>query len=158
MNVIHLLFQTNLGQNLDVFYSKIDKISVIIPCYNCGNIVKQAVRSVKTQTWKNIEIIIVNDGSTDENTRKILKEMKDVYVINQINKGLPSARNAGIRKSTGKYIAFLDSDDWIENNAIELMYKFLKKNNSSFVFCNMVLEGDKNKKLKKNYNFFEQLS
>ena len=83
--------------------------------------------------------------------------MKDVCLIHQINKGASSARNAGIRKSTGKYITFLDSDDWIENNAIELMYKFLQKNNSSFVFCNMALEGDKNEKLKKNYNFFEQL-
>ena len=138
-------------------FSKIDKISVIIPCYNSGSTIKKAVRSVKTQTWKNIEIIIVNDGSTDKYTLKILKEMKDVCLIHQINKGLPSARNAGIKKSTGKYITFLDSDDWIENNAIELMYKFLKTNNSSFVFCNMALEGDKNEKLKKNFNFFEQL-
>ena len=70
-------------------YSKIDKISVIIPCYNSGNTVKKAVRSVKTQTWKNIEIIIVNDGSNDKNTLKILKELKDVCLIHQINKGLP---------------------------------------------------------------------
>ena len=127
-------------------------LSIVIPVFNEEQYLNKLFLDLKQFfNQEDIEIIVVNDGSNDKNTLKILKEMKDVCLIHQINKGLPSARNAGIRKSTGKYITFLDSDDWIENNAIELMHKFLKKNNSSFVFCNMALEGDKNEELKKNY-------
>ena len=134
-----------------------EKISVVIPCFNSGKTINRTISSVHAQTWKNIDIIIVNDGSTDSYTKKILKEFKNVQIINQPNKGLPSARNTGIKKSNGNFLLFLDADDWIEKNAIEIMFKSLKKNNSDYVFCNTNLEGDKSGEQKKYYNFFEQL-
>ncbi len=134
-----------------------EKISVVIPCFNSGKTINRTISSVYEQTWKNIEIIIVNDGSTDNYTKKILKEFKNVQIINQLNKGLPSARNTGIKKSNGDYILFLDADDWIEKNTIEIMFKSIKRYNAHYVFCNTILEGNKSGEQKKYYNFFEQL-
>ena len=88
-------------------------ISVIVPCFNSGRTLKRTVRSIKNQTWQNKEIILVNDGSDDKKTLEILKEFqKDnlVKIINQQNKGLPAARNAGVINAKGNYLYFLDSD------------------------------------------------
>ena len=134
-----------------------DKISVIIPCYNSGRTILKTLQSVFEQTWKNIEIIIVNDGSSDSFTKKVLKNINNVTIINQTNKGLPSARNTGIKNSSGKYLVFLDADDWIENKTIEIMYKSLRKNKTGYVFCDTYLEGANKGKSQKCYNLFEQL-
>ena len=135
----------------------IEKISVVIPCYNSGRTLERTLASVFEQTWKNLEVIVVNDGSTDKLTKTILKSINKAKIINQINKGLPSARNLGANRSTGKYIIFLDADDWLEDNAIEKMYKGLKKTNSDYVFCDSYLEGSKSGKNRKHFNLFEQL-
>jgi glycosyltransferase involved in cell wall biosynthesis len=89
-------------------------VSVIIPTYNRGWILKDAIESVVTQTFSDVELIVVDDGSTD-NTKEILDQYKhQIKVIHQANKGVSAARNAGITASIGKYIAFLDSDDiWL---------------------------------------------
>ena len=92
-------------------------ISVIIPCFNSGLTVQKSVNSVVNQTWKDKEIILVNDGSTDKLTLFILKELSKIKIlklINQNNLGLSSARNKGIKESNGNYLFFLDADDWIE--------------------------------------------
>jgi glycosyltransferase involved in cell wall biosynthesis len=106
------------------------KVSVVIPCYNSENWIKETLISVFNQTYNNIEIIIIDDGSKD-NTRKVLNKYildDKIKYFNQENKGPASARNLGIEKSTGKYIAFLDSDDiWI-NNKIETQVSFLENN------------------------------
>ncbi len=98
-------------------------ISVIIPCYNVENYVARCLDSVINQTYKNLEIICVNDGSTD-NTLAILKDYakKDsrIKIIDKKNGGLSSARNAGIEVASYEYVVFLDSDDWIEPNTYEL--------------------------------------
>ena len=104
-----------------------DLISVIIPVYNGENDIKKCIDSVINQTYKNLEIIIINDGSTD-NTFKILKEYKNKYgdklvVIDQKNKGQAIARNNGIKKSTGKYITFLDADDYLKKDFIYILHK-----------------------------------
>ena len=98
-------------------------ISVIIPCYNVENYVARCLDSVINQTYNNLEIICVNDGSTD-NTLAILKDYakKDsrIKIIDKKNGGLSSARNAGIEVASYEYVVFLDSDDWIEPNTYEL--------------------------------------
>ncbi|MBD5405946.1 glycosyltransferase [bacterium] len=98
-------------------------ISVIIPCYNVEKYVVQCLDSVINQTYKNLEIICVNDGSTD-GTLSILKEYakkdKRIKIINQKNGGLSAARNAGIDIASSEYIIFVDSDDWLELNACEM--------------------------------------
>ena len=88
-----------------------DLITVIIPCYNSGKTLQRAVDSVLNQTFEKIELIIINDGSNDTKTIKILKTIKDAIIINQKNSGLASARNRGFRESKGNYLVFLDADD-----------------------------------------------
>jgi len=89
------------------------KVSVIIPCYNLGEYLDEAVDSVLSQTYKDFEVIIINDGSTDEHTNELLRNYdKDkCSVYHTVNQGLPAARNYGIRKSSGEYICCLDADD-----------------------------------------------
>ena len=74
-----------------------EKVSVVVPCFNSGKTINRTISSINAQTWQNVEIIIVNDGSTDAYTLKTLKEIKNVKIVNQNNKGLPSARNTGIK-------------------------------------------------------------
>ena len=86
-------------------------ITTIIPAYNVEEYVINAIQSVLDQSYKNVELIIVNDGSTD-NTEQIIKEnYPSINLITQKNKGLSGARNTGIENSKGEYIAFLDADD-----------------------------------------------
>ena len=136
-------------------------ISIIIPCFNSGNVLKRAVDSVIKQTWPETEIVLVNDGSNDKKTIEILNsysQLSQITLINQNNLGLSAARNAGVKESKGDYLFFLDSDDWIEPDAMELMLCFYKDNDEEgFVFSDIILEGEVNKEIKNNYNFFEQL-
>lgn len=109
------------------------KISIIIPVYNTKpDYIRESINSVLNQTYKNIEIIIVNDGSTDKNTIEYLKslDISFIKIINQENKGAGGARNTGIENSTGEYISFLDSDDWLDNNYYEILYNLCEKNNA----------------------------
>lgn len=96
-------------------------ISIIIPIYNVENYIRKCLESVINQTYKNIEIIIVNDG-TEDNSMHIVEEYlqdKRIKIINKKNGGLSSARNKGLEYAIGDYILFVDSDDWLELNMIE---------------------------------------
>lgn len=97
------------------------KISIIIPVYNVEKYIDQCLDSIINQTYKNLEIIIVNDGTKDNSMKIVEKYLSDkrIKIINKKNEGLSSARNIGMEKATGEYIYFLDSDDWIENNTIK---------------------------------------
>ena len=99
-------------------------VSIVIPAYNTEQYIHRAIESSIRQTYKNIEIIIIDDGSTD-GTLNVAQsyESQDsrVRVIHQENKGVSSARNHGIREAKGEYIMFLDSDDWFEDNAVEVL-------------------------------------
>ena len=136
-------------------------ISIIIPCFNSGNTLPRTLFSIINQTWKNKEIILVNDGSTDQETLTTINKFKKTHgilVINQDNLGLPAARNAGAYASKGEYLFFIDSDDWLELNALQMFLKFIKENkDAAFVYSDIFLEGKVRKVIKKEYNFFEQL-
>ena len=94
------------------------KFSIIIPVYNTQKYIQRCLESVFNQTYENYEVIVVNDGSTD-NSEEEIKSYKNIKYIKQKNKGLSSARNIGVKKATGDYIIFLDSDDSIESNLLE---------------------------------------
>lgn len=101
-----------------------NKVSVIIPVYNCQDFLEKCLESVLNQTYENIEVILINDGSTDNSLmicKKIEKIDNRVKVFSKKNGGPSSARNFGLKKSTGDYVMFVDSDDFIENNMIEMM-------------------------------------
>lgn len=107
-------------------------ISIIVPIYNVEPYLQKCVDSVLNQTFQNYELILVDDGSTD-NSSKICDEYANKYdyitVIHQNNAGVSAARNTGLDSSKGEYIFFLDSDDWIERNALEKLISLIKKNN-----------------------------
>ena len=107
------------------------KFSLIIPVYNVEKYLEKCLKSILDNTYKNYEVIIVNDGSTD-NSEKIIKEnlnkFEDITYIKQKNKGLSSARNEGVKKSKGDYICFIDSDDYIEKDMLEVLNNNLKDN------------------------------
>lgn len=115
------------------------QISVIVPIYNVEKYLSKCIDSIINQTLTNIEIILVNDGSTD-NSGKIIDEYakKDsrIKVIHKKNGGQGSARNAGLDIAKGEYIGFVDSDDWIDSNMYESLYNAAISNNSDIVVCN----------------------
>lgn len=102
------------------------KVSVSIPVYNTEEYLERCLNSIINNTYPNLEIICVNDGSTD-NSRKILAEFekKDsrISVIDKENQGVSAARNTGLRNATGDYVAFIDSDDWIHKQYFEILLK-----------------------------------
>lgn len=108
------------------------KVSVVVPCYNQGQFIDEAIDSVLEQTFQDFEIIIVNDGSTDSLTNKILKNYKKpkTKVITTINQGLPSARNEAIKAARGEYILPLDADDKINKEYIEKCVTILDEDSS----------------------------
>lgn len=94
-------------------------VSVVIPCYNYGSYLEDAVDSVKNQTYPNVELIVVNDGSTDTYTNDVFKRLRGVKKISQHNQGLPATRNNGVRVAKGKYICCLDADDKLAPTYLE---------------------------------------
>lgn len=105
------------------------KISVVIPTYNKAQSLKKAIESVLNQTYQNLEVIVIDDGSTDE-TKEVVKSFKDPRIIYfwKKNKGPASARNMGIKRAKGKYIAFLDSDDLWLKEKLEKQIDFMERN------------------------------
>lgn len=117
------------------------KISVIIPVYNVEKFISKCLDSIVNQTLKDIEVIVVNDGSPDNSQKIIDKYAKKYSIIKSYikeNGGQGSARNLGLEKANGEYISFVDSDDWLDLNALEEMYTIGKKENSDIVICDMV--------------------
>lgn len=116
-----------------------EKISLIIPVYNVEKYLKKCIDSAINQTYQNIEIILINDGSTD-NSGKICEEYsrryQNIIYVNKKNGGLSSARNAGIHVSKGDYLFFLDSDDYITEDCIESLYFALLKENTDISIGN----------------------
>ena len=115
-----------------------DLLSIIVPAYNIADYIERGVNSVRSQTYRNLEIIVVDDGSTDDTGAicdRISSEDQRVQVIHKENGGLAEARNAGVEKATGAYIAFVDGDDWIDSNMYEEMLGALKEQHADLAIC-----------------------
>jgi glycosyltransferase involved in cell wall biosynthesis len=116
-----------------------DLISIIVPVYNVEHYLERCLNSIIKQTYSNIEIIIINDGSKDNSLEVCQRyQQKDnrIRIISKKNEGVSVARNIGIKEASGKYIGFVDSDDWIEPEMYESMYNTIIKHNCSIAFCN----------------------
>lgn len=117
------------------------KVSVIVPVYNVEKYIKKCLDSLVNQTLNGVEIIVVNDGSPD-NSQKIIdeytKKYKNVKSYIKENGGLSDARNYGIKKATGEYISFVDSDDYIRNDMLEIMYNYAIKEDLDVVVCDSI--------------------
>ena len=111
-----------------------------MPSYNTGKFIQETINSVKNQTYNNWELIIVDDGSTD-NTDEVVRAIKDdriKYIKNKVNKGAAISRNIALREAKGKWIAFLDSDDLWKEDKLEKQIKFMEDNNYYFSYTNYI--------------------
>lgn len=127
-------------------------IDVIIPFYNSKKYILEAIKSVYNQDYKNINIIAVDDGSTDNTIDIINKTYKNVNIIKQSNQGPAIARNNGILSSNGEYLSFLDSDDLWSKNKIEIQMKFLNNNTDIKMVSGLVEEFHDKDVITRNYN------
>ncbi|AVQ26780.1 glycosyltransferase family 2 protein [Fusobacterium ulcerans] len=116
--------------------------SIIVPCYNVEKYIEKTIKSILTQTFDDFELILVNDGSTDK-TKNILDEYfqkdKRINVINKKNSGVSEARNEGIKIAVGKYIYFLDGDDYITNDFLSETAEILKKEEPDILFFSYII-------------------
>ena len=131
------------------------KISVIIPVYNVEKYLQKCLDSIVNQSLKDFEIVCINDGSTDSSL-EILKDFASrdsrFVIIDKKNEGQGVARNLGINLAKGEYILFVDPDDWIEADSLEILYNYAKNNNAQIVKFNYKTYNEKTKKIK-NINF-----
>ena len=135
------------------------KISIIIPIYNLEKYLDKCIKSILNQTFKDFELILVNDGSTDksgvicDNYKKVDDR---IVVIHKENGGTSSARNIGIDIARGKYIGFVDGDDYIHENMYYELYENLIKNNSDISICKFVRVYDNSEMKFSNNNLLEE--
>lgn len=113
-------------------------ISVIIPMYNAESFVERCVRSVLNGIYQNVEILCIDDGSTD-GTLKLVKKLQDednrIVIFEQDHAGVSAARNHGLREARGEYVAFIDSDDWVSTDYLSLMHEIAREKNADVVNC-----------------------
>ena len=150
-----------------IFFFKSIKISVIIPIFNAEKYISDCLESIINQTLKDIEIILINDGSNDK-TEQIIKEYakkdKRIIILKQKNKGAGAARNSGIQISKGEYISFIDSDDMFHFKTLEIAYENLIKFNADIVLFygrnfkqkKDIIINEKIESYKKNNKFYNE--
>lgn len=111
-------------------------VSVVIPCYNCGRFIEETLQSVLEQTYPAIEVIVIDDGSTDDSVERIkaMPAASRIQLVSQPNAGVSAARNRGIKMATGQYVAVLDADDWMYPSNIEKKVAALLRDESDFVY------------------------
>ena len=133
------------------------KISIIVPCYNAEKYIEKCLDSIVNQTLQDIEVICINDGSTD-NTLNILNNYKEKYdvvkVINQENKGVAATRSIGLKNATGDFVGWVDNDDFCNIDMYEKMYEKAIKENLDIVICNYNFYPDNNTKKEKWYKSY----
>jgi len=129
------------------------KISIIVPVYNSAKYLKRCINSLINQTLKEIEIILINDGSTDD-SENIIKSYNDprIVLISQKNQGQSVARNTGLKYAQGEYIGFVDSDDWIDLNFYEKLYQNANQENADIAVANIVRLHKTNRKYYLKYD------
>lgn len=125
-------------------------ISIIVPIYKVENYLRKCIETIMNQTYKNIEIILVDDGSPD-NSAQICDEYAQqdnrIVVIHQKNGGLSNARNSGLNIAKGEYIGFVDGDDYIENDMYETLYNAIKENNAQMAICDFYIVNEKQEEI-----------
>lgn len=122
-----------------------DLVSIIVPAYNVSKYVERCLDTLIGQTYTNIEILVIDDGSTDETgiiCDEIAKKDDRICVIHQANQGLSGARNTGLDHAKGKYILFVDSDDWINKDMVGFLYSLTKEYNAQIVSCGTEIVDD----------------
>ena len=128
------------------------KISVIVAVYNTEKYLDRCIESLLNQTYKNIELVIVEDCSTDS-SRKLLKKYKgnkNIKVFyNRENRGLSYSRNYGLKKSTGDFIGYIDSDDYVEPDYYEKLMSSIKDNKSDIAICDIKLVDEQTNKIQR---------
>ncbi len=129
-----------------------DLVSIIIPVYNVEKYIEKCVISLLNQTYNNCEFIFINDGTKDDSVN-IIKKFKDdrIILIEQSNQGVSSARNAGLKKSKGKYIMFLDADDYVANDYVEYLYDLISKNDADFAYTTNLYQSKNDIQIDKDY-------
>jgi glycosyltransferase involved in cell wall biosynthesis len=130
-------------------------VSIIIPCYNASSYIKETIGCVLFQTHQNFEILLINDGSTDESS-EVIKTIKDdrIHLVEQENQGVSFSRNKGIAMSKGEFIVFLDSDDILHPNFLERRISTLSKSAAIACASNVVLVDEKGNKIEENKKHF----
>ena len=137
------------------------KISVIVAAYNIEDYIERCLNSIIKQMNNEIQLIIVNDGSKDNTLNKInscCNDKNNIRIINKENQGLIEARKSGMNIASGEYILFVDGDDWIEDNAIKILYESAIVNNSDLVIYNGYWVHDTFKKKLKTFNSDEVIN
>lgn len=132
------------------------KISVVVPAYNVEKYIEKTLRSIMKQSLKEIEIIVINDGSKDNTLaiiKKLMLEDTRIVLIDKKNGGVSQARNDGIKKARGEYLSFIDGDDWIEKDFFEESYKYGVENNLDMIACDMSLDYIRKNKSKLCFEF-----
>lgn len=129
-------------------------VSIVIPIYNAENTLRKCLNSIIFQTYKEIEVILVDDGSSDDSVKicegYCLKH-NNIQLIKQKNQGPASARNKGIENAKGKYVYFVDADDYIEEKLVEIMVAKAEENNADMVICNYYIEKRNGVSIKHEY-------
>lgn len=146
--IVKLLYHQNAVDYLNTtrdyrygeFYCKLEKkkISVIVPVYNVKNYVTRCIESILAQTYKEFELILVDDGSTDgsgEICQKFKEKDSRIHLIRQENKGLSAARNRGLKEAKGEYITYIDSDDYVDGVYLETLYQNIRKYDADVAVC-----------------------
>lgn len=134
------------------------KISIIVPVYNVENYLEKCIDSILSQSYKNIELILINDGSLDKSGEICDRYKSDnVKIIHKKNTGLSETRNLGIKASTGEYLMFVDSDDWIVEDCISEIVNLIKENsNIDIIVGRMINYYESSREYKvDNYNFYD---
>ena len=139
-------------------------ISVIIPAYNVSKFISGTLDSLKAQTFKDFEIIVINDGSTDDTLERIRsfksEFTNEMILINQKNSGVSRSRNSGIEISRGKYICFIDGDDTVEPDYLQLMYERITSDDSDMCYCGyreVLTDGTVYKRYSERYKYSDGL-
>ena len=131
------------------------KISVVVPVFNVSSLIVRCIDSLINQSYLNIEIIIVNDGSTDDSYEYIKQYLHypQIKYIYQKNQGLGQARNVGMQNSTGDYISFVDSDDWVDLDLYQIMIQEMEKSKADIALCGIKNEYNNYISSNERYNY-----
>ena len=132
-----------------------NKVSVIVPIYNAGNKLHKCIKSILKQTFMEFELILVNDGSTDNSLsicKKYERKDKRIVVINKNNQGSIIARNTGLNHASANYLMFVDADDWIDKTTIQKLYNSSIENEADISICNMYKTMGSGKLIRKEFN------